>query len=80
MRRLLALAALAAATLAAAPAHASYKCLPDENATNAVCVQFSDCADECYVAPGVQFKCSLGFSGETACRVVRHLGFGAGGR
>lgn len=81
MRRLLALAAVATITALPVPAaQASYTCLPDENATNGVCVQVIECTDLCFVAPGVQFRCYLGFRGETVCRVVRALSVEVGGR
>ena len=80
MRRLLALSALAAVAALSAPAQASYACLPDDQATTAVCVQLSECADECWIAPGAYVKCYLGFRGETVCRVVRLVGFEVGGR
>jgi hypothetical protein len=84
MRRLLALAALAAATavsgpVMSAPAHASYDCLPEEDPRNGVCVQLGECGEQCYPAPGVEFRCYLGFRGETVCRVVRALSVEVGG-
>lgn len=81
MRRLLALAAVA--TVASLPlpvAQASYTCLPDEESGNAVCVQIAECTDLCFIAPGVQIKCSLGYRGEQVCRIVRPLGVEVGGR
>lgn len=81
MRRLLALAAVATVTALPLPAaQASYTCLPDNESSNAVCVQVIECTDLCLVTPGVQFKCYLGFRGETVCRVVRALSFEVGGR
>ena len=82
MRRLLALSALAATTVLSAPAaHAQYTCLPEEEPRNGVCVQVIECGhDYCFVAPGVQFHCYLGFRGETVCRVVRALSFEVAGR
>jgi hypothetical protein len=80
MRRLLALAATAAVLALPVPAaQASYECLPDNESNNAVCVQLAECTDLCFIAPGVQFKCYLGFRGETVCRVVRALSFEVGG-
>lgn len=81
MRRLLALAAVATVTALPLPAaQASYTCLPDDQSTNAVCVQITECSDLCFIAPGVQFKCYLGFRGETVCRIVRALSVEVGGR
>lgn len=80
MRRALALAAVSAVLALPVPAaQASYDCLPDEQSSNAVCVQIGECTDLCFIAPGVQFKCYLGFRGEPVCRVVRALGFEVGG-
>lgn len=81
MRRLLALAAVATVVALPLPvAQASYTCLPDNESSTAVCVQIIECTDLCYPAPGVQFKCYLGFRGETVCRLVRALSVEAGGR
>ena len=80
MRRLLALAATAAVVALPVPAaQASYSCLPADTSTG-VCVQITECSDLCFIAPGVQFKCYLGFRGETVCRVVRALSFEVGGK
>lgn len=83
MRRLAAIVAIAAASVVALPvtaAQASYECLPDDEARNAVCVQLVECPDLCFIAPGVQFKCYLSFRGEPVCRIVRALGFEVGGQ
>lgn len=73
MRRLLAAAAVAAVATLSAPAHAAYTCT-DASASLDACVQVTECMDVCFIKPGVQFQCYLGFSGERFCRIVRALG------
>ncbi len=78
MRRLLAAAAVAAVATVSAPANASYDCT-NASASLDVCVQVGECPDLCFIQPGVQFKCDLGFTGERYCRIVRALSFEVGG-